>query len=107
MERLAVAGERALVGRAREGGDEAADEDHLRRRHADVGRHLEGAQLDEALPARGALGGEELVDADLGAVRVAGDVDEEVAEEHVREPRRRRRRVLCVRRRGARAISSS
>ena len=43
-------------------------------------RHLERAQLDEPQAAGGAVGAVELVDADLGPVRVAGDVDQQVAE---------------------------
>ena len=85
----APAGERAGDGRVPEPGDQGADHQLLRERHARVGRHLEAAELDEAEAAGGAVGGVELVDADLGAVGVAGDVDEEVAQQAVDEPRRR------------------
>ena len=41
---------------------------------------------------RGAVGRVQLVDAELGAVGVAGDVDQQVAEQAVDQPRRRSRR---------------
>jgi hypothetical protein len=89
VQRLAPADQRRAVGGAREGGDEGAGQRRLGGRHARVRRHLVGAELDEALAAVGATGVEELVDGDLGAVGVAGDVDEQVAKEHVAEPGRR------------------
>jgi hypothetical protein len=52
-----------------------------------VRRHFEGAQLDQTKPAAAVFGGVEFVDAELGAVGVAGRVDGEVAEEVVAEPR--------------------
>ena len=51
-------------------------------------RHLERAELDEAEAARRPVGRIQLVDADLGAVRVAGHVDQEIAEQPIDEPRR-------------------
>ena len=56
--------------------------------HARVRRHLEGAELDEAEPAHGPFRRVELVDADLGAVGVAGGVDQQVAEQAVDQPGR-------------------
>ena len=52
----------------------------LGQRHARVGRHLEAAELDEAEAAGGAVGRVQLVDADLGAMRVARDVGQHVAQ---------------------------
>lgn len=52
-------------------------------------RHFEGAQLEQAAPAGSAVGRIELVDAELGAMRVAGDVDQHVAEDAVDQPGRR------------------
>ena len=49
-------------------------------------RHLERAELDEAEPAAGSVGGVELVDGELGAVRVAGEVHEQVAEQAIDQP---------------------
>ena len=76
------------VGGLPEPRDERAHEELLGEAHPRVRRHLEGAQLDEPEPAGGAVGAVELVDAELGAVRVAGHVDEQVAEEAVDEPGR-------------------
>ena len=56
-------------------------------------RHLEGAELDQTEPAGGPLRRIQLVDADLGAVGVAGDVDQQVAENAVDQPGRHRRAV--------------
>ena len=70
--------------------------------HARVGRHLEAAKLDQAKAPGRSVGGIELVDADLGTVGVAGDVDQQVAQQAVDEPRERllplaRRRDLAER----------
>ena len=60
----------------------------MREAHARVGRHFKAAQFEQAVAARGAVGREELVDAEFGPVRVAGDIGEDVAEDAVDEPRR-------------------
>ena len=54
--------------------------------HARMRRHLERAELDQPEAPGRAVGRVELVDADLGAVRVAGHVDQQVAEDAVDEP---------------------
>ena len=69
--------------------DQRPQQQLLRQAHPRVRRHLEGAQLEQALPAAGALGRIELVDAELGAVGVAGDVDQRVAEDAIDQPGRR------------------
>ena len=56
-------------------------------RHAGVRRHLEGAQLQQAQAAGGTFGRIQLVDAELAAVRVAGDVDQDVSQRAVHQPR--------------------
>ena len=61
-------------------------QDLLGKAHARVRRHLEGAEFEEAEPPRRSVGREQLVDADLGPVGVAGDVGEDVAEQPVDEP---------------------
>ena len=76
----------ALVGLFPELGDGGAQQELLREAHARVGRHFEAAQFEQAVAARGAVGIEELVDAEFGAVGVAGDVGEDVAEDAVDEP---------------------
>ena len=89
VQQRAPAGELAGDRGVPEPGDQRADHQRLRQRHARVGGHLEAAELDEAEAAGRAVGRIELVDADLGAVGVAGDVDEQVPEQAVDEPRRR------------------
>jgi hypothetical protein len=68
--------------------DEPAQQELLHEAHPRVRRHLERAELEEPEAAGRGLGGVELVDAELGAVRVAGDVGQQVAEDAVDEPRR-------------------
>ena len=91
----APADERLIERRLPEPRDERAQQQLLRQAHARVRRHLEGAQLHQPQPAAAAVGGVELVDAELGAVRVAGDVDQQIAEDAVHQPRRR---AACARR---------
>ena len=69
-----------------------------------VRRHLEAAELDEPQPAGRAVGRIELVDADLGAVGVAGDVGQDVAHQPVDEPGRRRGAVARLRDLGERDL---
>ncbi len=90
VQRRAPADEAAIERRGPEACDEGADEELLREVHAGVGRHLEAAEFDEAEAAGRAIGGIELVDADFAAVGVAGDIDEEIAEQAVGEPGERR-----------------
>jgi hypothetical protein len=70
-----------------EAGDQRPQEQLLDEAHPRVRRHLEGPELQEPEAAGRAVGRVELVDAELGAVGVAGDVDQEVAEDAVDEPR--------------------
>ena len=85
----APADERLIVGRLPEPRDERAQQQLLRQAHARVRRHLERAQLHQPLPAAARFRRVELVDAELGAVRVAGHVDQQVAEDAIHQPRRR------------------
>ena len=68
--------------------DEAAQQELLGQAHPRVGGHLERPQLDQPLPPRRGLGREQLVDAELRAVGVPGDVDQQVPEHAVHQPRR-------------------
>ena len=52
--------------------------------------HLKSAQLDQPQPPGGTVGRVELVDTDLRAVRVPSDIDQQVAEDAVDDPRRHR-----------------
>ncbi len=86
----APAAQPLLVGAIPEGSDQATQQGLLGHAHAPVRRHLEGAQLEEPAPAGSAVRREELVDAELGAVRVARGVDQDVAKDAVDQPGRRR-----------------
>jgi hypothetical protein len=77
-----------LVRRAPEPGDQRAQQQLLREAHARMRRHLEGAQLEQAEAPGAAVGRVQLVDAELGAVRVAGGVHQQVAQRAVDQPRR-------------------
>ena len=72
VQRRAPAHQPALLRLAPEPGDQRAEQQLLGQAHARVRRHLEGAELDQAEPAGRAVRRIELVDADLGAVGVAG-----------------------------------
>ena len=52
-------------------------------------RHLEGAELEQAQASGRRVGRIQLVDRELGAVRVAGQVGQQVAQQPVDEPRQR------------------
>ena len=84
----APADQRVLVGALGQGRDQPADEQHLGDGHARVRGHLERAELDQALAAGRGPPVEQLVDRQLGAVAVAADVDEQITEQQIAEPRR-------------------
>ena len=70
--------------------------------HARIRRHFERAEFDQAEPAGRPVRRKQFVDADLGAVGVAGDIDQDVAEQPIDQPRRHfvgtvRRRHLAER----------
>ncbi len=60
----------------------------LRQAHPRVRRHLERPELDQSQPAGRGIGRVQLVDAELGPVRVARHVDQQMAKDAVDEPRR-------------------
>ena len=84
----APAAELLLIGPVPEGRDQAAQQRLLRHAHLPVRRHLEGAQLEQAAASGGGVRREQLVDAELGAMRVAGRIDQQVAEDAVDQPGR-------------------
>ena len=104
VQRGAPAHQRAMLRLAPEPGDQRAQQKLLRQAHARVRRHLERAEFDEAEPAGRPVGREQLVDADFGAMGVAGDVDQEIAEQPIDEPRPRRSRLALP---GAGTIESA
>ena len=82
------ANELRAIGSLPNTGDNGADQKLLRQAHARIGRHLEAAELDQPEPARAAVGRVELIDAELRPMRVAADVDENVAKDAVDQPGR-------------------
>ena len=64
-----------------------AHQQRLHHRHLIVRWHLEAAQLQQAQPAASTVGAVELVDAELGAVRISGDVGQQVPQRPVGDPR--------------------
>ena len=70
--------------------DQRTDQQLLRDAHASVGRHLESPHLEKAATPRRKIRRVELVDAELRAVRVAGDVNEQMTQRAIDKPRRRR-----------------
>jgi hypothetical protein len=76
------------IGLGPEAGHQRPQQQLLHDGHARMRRHLEGAQLQQAQAAGGAVGRIQLVDAELAAVGVAGDVDQDVAQRAVDQPGR-------------------
>ncbi len=95
MQGSAPAHQLAVIGPLPEPGDQGAQQELLGQAHAGMGRHLEGAELDQAEPAGRTVRAVELVDADLGTMGVAGDVDQQIAQNPVDQPGRHRRAVRC------------
>ena len=62
----------------------------LRETHPRVGRHFEGTEFDQSKPPRRAVRRIKFVDADFRAMRVAGDIDKQIAIEAVDKPQGRR-----------------
>ena len=85
-------------------GDNGPDQQLLRQVHPRVRRHLEAAHFQEAQPTGGAVGGIELVDADLAAVGVARHVGQQVAQEPVHQPGGRRVPLPAQVRRGGHVV---
>ncbi len=79
--------ERRAQRRVPEPCDQRAHQQRLHHRHLKVWWHLEAAQLQKAEPAAGAVGAVQLVDAELGAVGVAGDVGQQVPQRAIGHPR--------------------
>jgi hypothetical protein len=96
VQRGAPAHEVAAIRLPPEPRDERAQQQRLHEAHPRVRRHLERAKLEEAQAAGCRVGGVQLVDRELGAVRIAREVGEEVAQQPVDEPRRCRRLACRV-----------
>ena len=70
--------------------DQRPHEQLLHQAHAGVRRHLEGAELQQPQPPGRGVRRVELVDAELGPVRVAGQVDQQMPEQPIDDPERLR-----------------
>ena len=88
VQRGAPAHRRAVERRSPEPGDQRAQQQLLGKTHARIRRHFERAEFDQPEPAGRAVRRKQFVDADLGAMGVAGDVDQDVAEQPVDQPGR-------------------
>ena len=75
---------------APEPGDQRTQEQLLCQAHARVRRHFERAELHQTQPSGWTVGRKQFVDAELGAVSIAGDVDEKIAKQAIDQPRSRR-----------------
>src|SRR5262245_5140010 len=95
---------RAALWLAPEPGDQGAQEQLLRQAHARMRRHFERAKLQEAQPSGWTVGREQFVDAELGAVGIAGDVDEKIAKQAIDQPRPRRLALARRRHHGQRDL---
>ncbi len=80
-----------------EAGDQRAQQQRLHEAHPRVRRHLERAKLEQAEAAGGRVRRIQLVDREFRAMRVAGEVGEQVAQQPVDEPGRGRRLPCRVR----------
>ena len=78
--------ERAAVRSVPETGDQRPHEQGLDERHLRMWRHLEGPQLEDPQAATFGVGAEEFVDAELGSVCVAGEIDEQMSKQSVDDP---------------------
>ncbi len=90
MQDRAPARQSAFGGVQPEAGDERAHQELLGKRHAGVRRHFEAAEFHQPKPPRRPVRRKQLVDADLGAVGIAGDIGQQVAEQPIGQPGQRR-----------------
>src|SRR6516164_4415209 len=104
VQRRAPTYRRATLWRAPEPSDQRAQEQLLRQAHARVWRHFERAKLYQAQPSGWTVGREQLVDAELRAVGIAGDVDEKIAKQAINQPRPRRLALARRRHHGQRNL---
>ena len=83
VQRGPPADELPLVGLLPETSDQRAQQQYLHGAHSRMRGHLERAEFEEAEPAGRRVRRIELVDGELGAVRVAGQVREQMAQQPV------------------------
>ena len=90
VQRRSPASQRLAIRLIPEPRHERAHEQLLCETHPCVRRHLERAELQQPEPSVCVIGRVQLVDAELGPMRVAGDVHEQMAEDPIDQPRRDR-----------------
>ena len=83
------ANQRLIVGALPEAGNERAQEQLLREAHLRVRRHFKRSQLHQPLAAAARFRRVELVDAELGAVGVPRQIDEQMSKHAIHQPWRR------------------
>ena len=88
VQRSAPADQRLAVGLVPEARDQRPHQQLLGQAHPGVRRHLKRPELDQAQPAAGRIGRVQFVDAELGPMRVAGNVHQQVAEDPIDQPGR-------------------
>ena len=88
VQRRAPADHRLAIGTLPEPGHQRPHQQLLRQTHPRVRRHFERAELDQSQATARRVGRKELVDAELGAVGVAAQVGQQMAEDPVHQPRR-------------------
>src|SRR5262252_8366591 len=104
VKRRAPTYRRATLWRAPKPSNQRAQEKLLRQAHARVWWHFERAKLHQAQPAGWTIGREQFVDAELGAVGIAGDIDEKIAKQAIDQPRPRRLALAGRRHHGQRDL---
>ena len=77
----------ALIRRLPEAGDQRAQQQHLQQRHLRVRRHLETAELDQSQTPGRTVRRIQFVDAELGAVRIARQIDQQITQQSIHQPR--------------------
>jgi len=88
MQLGAPAHQRSMVGLLPEARQQRAHQQLLRERHLRIRRHFEGAHLDDAESPGRRIRRIQFVDAEFRAVRVAGQVGQQVAQDAVDQPGR-------------------
>ena len=88
MERDAPADKAAFKGRFPEHAYQGPNQQHLEKTHSHMRRHFECSQFEQAELQTQTLGRKKLVNAELGAMRVPGYIDQEIAEQGIHNPRR-------------------
>src|SRR3954469_22329414 len=86
VQRSAPAHQRAVLRLAPEPGDQGAQQQLLRQAYPRVRRHFKRAEFDQAQPSGRAVGGKQLVDADLGTMSFSGDIDQKIPKQAIDHP---------------------